>query len=53
MPETVSQGVQFSYDERKLLNNLAPRVKLGDIIVDLQERVAELEARVAALEAAS
>ncbi len=52
MSTTENPGVTFSYDLRKLLNNFAPRAKLGDIVVDLQERVAELEERVAALEAA-
>lgn len=52
MPLGPETGVQFEYDTRTLLNNLAPRAKLGDIIVDLQERLAVLEAKVAALEAA-
>lgn len=44
--------MKFLYDIQRLLNNLSPRSKLGDVVVNLQERVKSLEARVAALEAA-
>lgn len=53
MSDHTKPDAKFRFNRRKLLNDLSPRTKLGDVVEKLEDRVEELEQKVAQLQQAA